>query len=148
MFTRLHKAGKTKIKSHQFEDAKLCKKILGYNANALYLSTMLQDMPSGKEKIERYDDIDNQEIAAIVKQKLKKGTWFGFAEVDIEIPEHLWPKFEEMCPFFHNKQIPSESVPKHMLDYLAKTGRKKMDAKRFAGALSAKKILLYAPLLW
>ena len=105
-------------------------------------------MPCGKEKIERFDDIENQEIAAIaLKQRLKRRTWSGFAEVDIEIPERLWPKFEEMCPFFHNKQIPSESVPKHMLDYLAKTGRKKTDAKRLVGALSAKKILLYAPLL-
>ena len=26
-------------------------------------------------------------------RKLKGGTWFGFAEVDIEIPEALWPKF-------------------------------------------------------
>ena len=47
-------------------------------------------MPCGKEKIERYNDIDKQQIAAVVlKQKLKKGTWFGFAEVDIEIPAFL-----------------------------------------------------------
>ena len=34
-----------------------------------------------------------------------------------------------------------------MLDYLAKTGRKRVDSKKLVGALSAKKILLYAPLL-
>ena len=54
VFTRLHEAGKTKIRGHQFEDARLCKKILGYDANALYLSTMLQDMPCGEEKIRHF----------------------------------------------------------------------------------------------
>ena len=41
VFTRLQEAGKTKIRGHQVEDARLCKKILGYDANSLYLSTML-----------------------------------------------------------------------------------------------------------
>ena len=148
MFTRLHEAGKTKIRDHKFKNPKLCRKILGYDANALYLSTMLQEMPCGKEKIVRYEDVDNQETAAILlKQRLKKGTWFGFAEVDIEIPPHLRDKFEEMCPFFYNKKVPVESVPKHVLDYLAKTGKKRLDAKKLVRALSAKKLLLFAPLL-
>ena len=38
-------------------------------------------------------------------------------------------------------------VWKHMLDYLEKTGRKRLDGKTLVGALSAKKILLYASLL-
>ena len=105
-------------------------------------------MPSGKEKIVRYEGVDNLEIAAVLlKQRLKKGTWFGFAEVDIEIPPHLRDKFEEMCPFFYNKEVPVESVPKHMLDYMAKTGRKRLDTKKLCRSLSANKLLLFAPLL-
>ena len=80
-------------------------------------------------------------------QKLKPGTWFGFAEVDIEIAEHLKPKFEEMCPFFLNKEVPIVAVPQHMKDYLQKTVRKRVDAKKLVGALSTKKLLLFAPLL-
>jgi len=38
------------------QQAKPCKRILGYDANALYLSTMLQDMPCGKEKVTDYED--------------------------------------------------------------------------------------------
>ena len=80
-------------------------------------------------------------------QKLKAGAWFSFAEVDIEIPPNLRLKFEEMCPFFLNKEVPVEAVPQHMLDYLQKTGRKRVDGKKLVGAWSAKKLLLYAPLL-
>ena len=80
---------------------------------------------------------------------LKEGSWFGFAEVDIEIPNHLHQKFEEMCPFFYNKVVPFKAVPKHMIKYLSDTGTKRGDGRKLVGALSAKRILLYAPqLLW
>ena len=98
VFTRYHEARKTKIRDHQCEDARICKKILGYHANALYLSTMQKDMPCGKEKV--YHFTKHREAAWVLTKKLKAGTWLGFAEVDIEIPERLRPKFEEMCPFF------------------------------------------------
>ena len=67
--------------------------------------------------------------------------------MDIEIPERLWPKFEEMCPFFHNTEVPAEAVPQHMFDYLERTGRARGNGRKLVGALSAKKILLFAPLL-
>ena len=37
VFTKYHKVDKTKIKSHKIEKPKTCKKILGYDANFLYL---------------------------------------------------------------------------------------------------------------
>jgi len=45
VFTSYHEAGVTRIRSHEKTAAKRCKRILGYYANALYLSTMLNDMP-------------------------------------------------------------------------------------------------------
>lgn len=87
VFTRYHEVMKTKIRSHKFREAKLCKNILGYDANALYLSTMLQDMPCGKEKVVYYEEKDTPSFI----EKVKKGEWFGFAEVDIEIPPHCFP---------------------------------------------------------
>ena len=77
--------------------------------------------------------------------KIKK--WFGFAEVDIFIPKELWPKFEEMCPFFQNQEVPVEAVPEHMLDYMQQTKRNRGNGKKLVGSLAAKRILLYAPLL-
>ena len=50
VFTRYHEVGATRIRSHRYAAAKPCKRILGYDANALYLSTMLNGMPCGEEK--------------------------------------------------------------------------------------------------
>ena len=171
VFTRYHEAGKTRIRSHQYPvprdgevltgaHAKLCENIQGYDANALYLSTMLNYMPCGKEKVVHYtahaaDPLTEQleawqlaQEAADFTQRLKQKSWFGYAEVDIEIPEHQHQKFEEMCPFFHKKAVPAKAVPEHMKKYLKATGRKAVESnKKLLGTLSAEKILLYEPLL-
>ena len=51
IFHRYHEAGKTKIREKEMEDqgkqAKTCQKIVGYDANALYLWAIMQDMPTG-----------------------------------------------------------------------------------------------------
>ena len=123
VFKRHHEAGKTQIRPHRYTKTKTCKKIIGYDANALYLSTMLREMPCGKEEVVHYD---NPQIAAVnLVNALKTKTWFGFAEVDIEIPQNQWMKFEEMPPFFLNEQIPEQAVPQHMKEYVERTGRKR-----------------------
>ena len=160
VFTRYHEAGKTRIRSHQYTvpknekearaagAAKLCQNILGYDANALYLSTMLREMPCGKERVVHYTDEYQVDAAPILTHRLKEKSWFGYAEVDIEIPNHLHQKFEEMCPFFHKKSVPTKAVPKHMKKYLRATGRKVVEKnKKLMGTLSAQRILLYEPLL-
>ena len=160
VFTRYHEAGKTRIRSHQYPvpknekkaraagAAKLCQNILGYDANALYLSTMLREMPCGKERVVHYTDEYQVDAAPILTHRLKEKSWFGYAEVDIEIPNHLHQKFEEMCPFFHKKSVPTKAVPKHMKKYLRATGRKVVEKnKKLMGTLSAQRILLYEPLL-
>ena len=143
VFTRYHEVGKTRIRPHQIAEPQLCKNILGYYANALYLSTMLREMPCGKERVVNWEG----EEPFVLTCMLKEGSWFGFAEVDIEIPNNLHQKFEEMCPFFYNKVVPFKAVPEHMLKYLRDTGRKRGEDKKLMGTLSAQKILLYAPLL-
>lgn len=57
-----------------------------YDANALCLSAMLKEMPCGKEKVVHYTDEWAVGAAPLLPRRLKDGTWFGFAEVDIEIP--------------------------------------------------------------
>jgi len=56
VFTRYHEVGATRIRSHLYPTAKPYKRILGYDTNALYLSTMLNDMPCGEEKVTDYED--------------------------------------------------------------------------------------------
>ena len=146
VFTRKHVAVETKIHSHQYEDAKPTKRILGYDANSLYPSTMMKEMPCGKGVVTTYDD--PQAAAKVFPSLVSNGEWFGFAEVDIEVPEELWPEFEEFPPLFINRSMPDNLVPQHMHDYLQNSGRKRFpDQKKLLGVLSAKKILLYAPLL-
>ena len=74
--------------------------------------------------------------------------WFGFAEVDIEVPQDLCEKFEEFPPIFINQSVGEEGIPQHIKDYLAKSGRVATpNQKKLLGVLKAKKVLLYAPLL-
>ena len=146
VFTRNHEVGKTKIRSHKYEDARLCQRELGYDANALYPSTMLQDMPCGKEKIVVYSD--PSECVADFEYRLRTKKWFGFAEVDISVPNELWDKFEEFPPLFQNNIVPNQAIPENMKNYLRRTNRTLLPRqKKLLGLLSAKRILLYAPLL-
>ena len=146
VFTRKHVAGETRIRSHQYEDARVCRRILGYDANSLYPSTMMKEMPCGPGFVQTYN---NPEAAARMLPQLHyTKEWFGFAEVDIEVPRELWPEFKEFPPLFINRGVPGSAVPKHMHDYLRQSGRKCFpEQPKLLGVLSAKKILLYAPLL-
>ena len=146
VFTRKHVAGETRIRSHQYEDAKVCRRILGYDANSLYPSTMMKEMPCGPGFVKSYGN--PEAYARVFPQFLWTEEWFGFAEVDIEVPEELWPEFEEFPPLFINRGVPDSAVPQHMHDYLQQSGRKRFpEQKKLLGVMSAKKILLYAPLL-
>ena len=64
---------------------------------------------------------------------LKAGTWFGFVEVDIKIPQKLWMKLKEIPPFFFTKQIPNEAVLQHMKAYMERTGQKRGAGKKPVG---------------
>ena len=146
VFTRKHVAGETRIRSHHYEDARVCRRILGYDANSLYPSTMMKEMPCGPGFVKSYDN--PEAYARVFPQFLWTQEWFGFAEVDIEVPEELWPEFEEFPPLFINCGVPDSAVPQHMHDYLQQSGRKRFpEQKKLLGVMSAKKILLYAPLL-
>ena len=144
VFTRYHEVGITTIRSHQTAEPRLCQRILGYDANALYLSTMLQEMPCGKERVVHYSDEYQVEASPVLMHRLKNGTWFGFTEVDIEIPEPLRPKFEEMCPLFFNKKVPVKAVPQQMLDYLKRMGRK-CGQKKVSGSAFCRKAVGVPP---
>ena len=145
VFTRKHVAGETRIRSHKYDLARTVKRILGFDANSLYPYTMTKEMPCGKEFVEHYED-PAQAAKELTPRMYKR--WFGFAEVDIEVPQDLWEKFEEFPPIFINQRVGAEGIPQHMKDYLAKSGRAATpDQKKLLGVFKAKKVLLYAPLL-
>ena len=147
VFTRKHVAGETKIRFHQYgNDSRLTRRILGYDANSLYPSTMIKEMPCGEGVVTTYTI--PEAAAMVLPQALRSEEWFGFTEVDIEVPEELWPKFKEFPPLSINRSVPDNAVPQHMHAYLQQSGRKRFpEQQKLLGVLSAKKMLLYAPLL-
>ena len=122
------------------------KRILGFDAYSLYPSTMAKEMPCGKETVVHYED--PAQAAKDLIHRMYKRIWFGFAEVDIEVPRDMWEEFEEFPPLFINQSVAEEGIPQHMKEYPAKSGRAAMpDQKKLLGVLKAQKVLLYTPLL-
>ena len=147
-FCRYHEAGKTKIRSHKYDDAKPCGGVIGYDANALYLYCSGSEMPCGKDTlVVNRRPYEEKRIKKFCR-RVKNGQVFGFAQVDIEVPKDLWETFEEMAPLFVLKEITEEEIPKHMQKYKKETGRKTVKGtKKLCGVMKAEKILLYTPLI-
>ena len=55
--------------------------------------------------------------------------FFGFLEVDIEVPEYKWNYFSEMCPIFQK-------------DLLEKLDRKPSKSRKLLATLKGEKILI------
>ncbi|EGZ08941.1 hypothetical protein PHYSODRAFT_339348 [Phytophthora sojae] len=107
IFNRYAKRNEIKIRG-----GRICKKIIGYDANALYLWALGNEMPCGRlTTIEAYTGI----VDDIVYDKI-----FGFLECDIRTPEHLKPYFSEMTPIFKNTLIDCSDrsvIGQHMFEY-------------------------------
>ena len=50
------------------------------------------------------------------------GNVFGFAQVDIEVPDKFYDKLSEMAPLFVVQEIPDRDIPEEMKTYKEKTG--------------------------
>ena len=143
---KLDYKGHPPYRSHKYDLARIVKRILGFDANSLYPSTMAKEMPCGKEFVEHYEDPVQAAKELIPRMDSKR--WFGFAEVDIEVPQDLWEEFKEFPPIFITQSVGAEGISQHMKNYLAKSNRSAMpDQKKLLGVLKAEKVLLYTPLL-
>src|SRR6218665_2346400 len=137
IFTRYAERNKTRIRG-----LKKFKKVIGYDANALYLWCLGFDMPCGRLTLEDPPAIDD-----IMNDKA-----FGFLECDIETPEHLKEYFSEMTPIFKNVELDptrEEVIGSHMHEHNQTLGEDKHVAKskKLIGSYFGKRILLYTPLL-
>jgi hypothetical protein len=122
------------------EDGKIVETIVGYDANALYLWALGQEMPCGE--LER----TTTEKPLRLIEDVKDGDFFGFVEVDIETPKHLWNKFAEFPPIFLNTEVEENSAYMRDLRSLLDKAMPKSNRKLIS-TFSAKKIVLYTPLL-
>ncbi|KAG6623735.1 putative chromodomain protein [Phytophthora cinnamomi] len=138
IFNRYAKRNETTIRG-----GKVCKKIIGYDANALYLWALGNEMPCGRlTTVEAYEGI----IEDIKADKI-----FGFLECDIHTPEILKQYFGEMIPIFKNVLIDctNESViGKHMFHHNeAHKQSRATPARKLIGSYFGEKIITYTPLL-
>lgn len=78
---------------------------------------------------------------------IENGVLFGAAEVDIEVPEELKERFEEMTPIFKNAKITANDIGPYMTEFLKETGESFKERRNLIGSMFGKKILLITPLL-
>ena len=97
-----------------------------------YLSTLADFMLTGQDEVVTYEDQATR--AKSITEDFKQRKWFGYAEVDIEIPRPLLAMFEEMPPSFYNNEGPIESLPKHakLLEKNRKNPQRVLQADRSA----------------
>ena len=81
---------------------------------------------------------DQKRIAEFSKESLK-GNFFGFVQVDIEVPDELYDKFSETSLLFVVQEIPDRDISEEMNIYKEKTGRKTVKGtKKLLGVMKAK----------
>ena len=138
IFHRFHEVDKTRIRG-----GKICKNVVGYDANALYLWAISEVMPTGDYKqINEYDLKQLKED--VISDKL-----FGYVECDIKVPDNLYDHFSEMCPIFKNIDIhgTKEVIGEHMNNYCIENNIPIKKSRKLIGSMKGDKILLYTPLL-
>jgi hypothetical protein len=138
LYSIAHEVDKTRIRG-----GKLCKNVVGYDANALYLWAISEVMPTGDYKqINEYDLKQLKED--VISDKL-----FGYVECDIKVPDHLYDHFSEMCPIFKNIDIhgTKEVIGEHMNNYCIENNIPIKKSRKLIGSMKGDKILLYTPLL-
>ena len=140
VFRRYHEVNKTKIRNGE----KLCKKVIGFDANALYLKCISQEMPSGPAIRNGPEDSLNPKT---ISKNILNGSLFGFVEVDIKVPDNLKEKFAEMPPIFKNETIEFKDIGEHMQNFYTSNNIKYNKSGKLISSMFGNKILLYTPLL-
>ena len=137
------------IKRYRYkENSKVIKNIIGYDANALYLSTWSKSMPVGEEELFEYKTKYAKSKNAKWFRNIENiDKWFGFIQCDIRVPDHLRDEMSEFPPLFIKTTVDEDDVPQHMLDEIKRTGRKLSTGNLLISALEARKVLLYQPLI-
>ena len=141
VFCRYAEAGVTKIKDHLFEDARVCKSVVDYDANSLYPYTFSRQMPSGKAQYR-----NRWQIPKNVRRMILNDEIFGFFLVDIRVLDDLRETFSEFPPIFIITQVPDEQIAPAMRAYRDRTGRAK-GARKLVSVLDAKRVVLHSPLI-
>ena len=110
VFLRHHEKDIARVRFYVYgEKSRLTEKnIIGYHdANTLYLYCSADLMPCAKDTLAVNEkSFDQKRIATKFPKNVSKEKAFGFAQVDIEVPDELYDKFSEMAPLLVVQEIP------------------------------------------
>ena len=87
--------------------------------------------------------ISEQSIIDAIRNDL----FFGAAEVDIQVPKHLYEKFQEFSPIFINAEVGFNDIGAHMQSHVEENNLDRKGKRLLLGVMKAEKILLATPLL-
>jgi len=80
-------------------------------------------------------------------EQVRNGTLFGAVEVNIDVPDQLKSKFEEMTPIFKNVEISLDDIGEHMAIFALENECMPRPRRSLIGSYRGDKILLATPLL-
>eukprot|EP00158_Paraphelidium_tribonemae_P000621 Partr_v1_DN22998_c0_g1_i3_m42543 putative protein Hydra magnipapillata len=130
VFSHYQEKDKTRIRG-----GKLCKKVVGFDANSLYLYAIGGNMLCGNhQEVEPYDGLIDD---------IQSGDFFGIVECDIEVPQHLHEYFSEMSPIFKNTEVTYNDVS----DETKQQIKPSYKSRKLVGSMFGKKMLFHTDLL-
>ena len=97
---------------------------------------------NAREMIERKPMTEAEIITSVNQDK-----FFGFVECDIEVPQNLRSKFNEMPPIFKNVDISRDDLSGHMQEFARENGILNTPQRSLIGSMFGNKILLLTTLL-
>jgi len=122
-------------------------KVIGSDANALYLWALAQLMPTDTPISKEYKNGCDQDTINNIVNRILNDELFGFVELDIYTPDHLKKKFSEFTPIFKNQMIEEKDIGDYMREHVLKTKGKYTKGRKLIGSYFGEKITLYTPLI-
>lgn len=148
VFHRYHEAGVTKIKRPVYEngewrigeEGKSVKNITGFDANALYLGCIGEDMPCGRLKYKEFEE----EITVKFNMNDFINKTDGFILVDIHTKEEDFNKFGEFPLIFKNVEYDiNEQVGDYMNNVFNRfDDKKKRMTRKLISSFKGEKVLI------
>ena len=106
VFTRYHEKDITRIKSQVYgAKSNLTKGVIGCDANALHLYCSGDVMPCGKDTLVVNKKPFGQKRITKFSEDILKEKVFGFAQVDIKVPDELYDKLARWHDYLLFKRV-------------------------------------------
>ena len=142
VFHRYHEKEVTRIQRTEYdceynnwyigEETNFVNRIVGYDANALYLWCLGEEMLCGQLKL-----IETDDMKYVYDKK-----FFGFLEVDIEVPKDLYNYFSELPPIVKNAEYDESVCGEYTKNLLKKLHKEPHKTRKLIATMKGEKIVI------